>query len=344
MATSSISDTAAEAACRLAQTLLKGLRMDFGFYLPTRGQTATPEALETLVTRGEALGFRSVMIADHVVFPTEVRSPYPYTVSGAFPGHGDALEQLTTLAFLAGMTERLRLVTSVMILPYRNPVLTAKMLATVDVLSQGRVTVGVGVGWLREEFEALHTPDFAQRGAVSNEYLQIFKTLWTQNPADFVGRFYRFTGVRCLPHPVQKPHPPLWIGGHSRAALRRVARYGDGWHPVGANPAVPLRPRELESALEDLKRLIDAEGRDPAAVAVSFKAPLYDVSPSVEQQAGLDRRPFSGSPEQVIEDIASYGRLGVSELIFDFRSEALTESLERMEHFAGVIKPAADRL
>jgi probable F420-dependent oxidoreductase len=318
--------------------------MDFGFYLPTRGQTAAPEALEALVARGEGLGFRSVMIADHVVFPTEVRSKYPYTVSGAFPGHGDALEQLTSLAFLAGITERLRLVTSVMILPYRNPVLTAKMLATVDVLSRGRVTVGVGVGWLREEFEALHTPDFDQRGAVSNEYLQIFKTLWTQDPADFAGRFYRFTGVRCLPHPVQKPHPPLWIGGHSRAALRRVARYGDGWHPVGANPAVPLRPHELRSALEDLRRLLEAEGRDPATVVVSLKAPLYDVSPSAERQAGLERRPFSGSPAQVVEDIASYGQLGVGELIFDFRSEALAESLERMGHFASVIKPAADRL
>jgi probable F420-dependent oxidoreductase len=318
--------------------------MHFGFYLPTRGRTATPEALETLVARGEALGFHSVMIADHVVFPTEVHSKYPYTVSGAFPGHGDALEQLTLLAFLAGITKRLRLVTSVMILPYRNPVLTAKMLATVDVLSRGRVTVGVGVGWLREEFEALHTPDFDQRGAVSNEYLQIFKTLWTQDPADFAGQFYQFKGLRCLPQPVQKPHPPLWIGGHSRPALRRVAKYGDGWHPVGANPAVRLRPRELQAALEDLKRLIEAEGRDPGMVTISLKAPLYDVSPSAETQAGLDRRPFSGSPEQVVEDIASYGKVGVSELIFDFRSEALNESLERLEHFARVIKPVADGL
>jgi probable F420-dependent oxidoreductase len=316
--------------------------MKFGFYLPTRGQTATPEALETLVTRGEALGFHAVMIADHVVFPTEVHSKYPYTVSGAFPGHGDALEQLTLMAYLAGITERLRLVTSVMILPYRNPVLSAKMLATVDVLSQGRVTVGVGVGWLHEEFEALNTPDFAHRGAVSNEYLQIFKTLWTQDPADFAGQFYRFSGVRCLPHPVQKPHPPIWIGGHSRPALRRVAKYGDGWHPVGANPAVPLRPHELRAALEDLERLVEAEGRDPALVSISLKAPLYDVSPSAEQQAGLERRPFSGSPGQVVEDIASYGTLGVSELIFDFRSEALSESLERMERFASVIKPAAE--
>jgi probable F420-dependent oxidoreductase len=262
--------------------------MKFGFYLPTRGHTAMPEALETLVAHGEALGFHSVMVADHVVFPIEVHSKYPYTVSGAFPGHGDALEQLTLMAFLAGITERLRLVTSVMILPYRNPVLTAKMLSTVDVLSRGRVTVGVGVGWLREEFEALHTPDFDQRGAVSNEYLQILKTLWTQDPADFAGQFYQFKSLRCLPHPVQTPHPPLWIGGHSHPALRRVAKYGDGWHPVGANPAVSLPPHELQAALEDLERLVEAEGRDAAAVTISFKAPLYDVSSSAEQQAGLE--------------------------------------------------------
>jgi probable F420-dependent oxidoreductase len=320
--------------------------MNFGFYLPTRGHTATPEALETFVARGEALGFHSVMIADHIVFPTEVRSKYPYTVSGAFPGHGDALEQLTLMAFVAGITKNSRLVTSVMILPYRNPVLTAKMLATVDVLSKGRVTVGVGVGWLREEFEALDAPAFDQRGAVSNEYLEIFKALWTQDPADFAGQFYRFQGLRCLPHPVQKPHPPIWIGGHSRPALRRVAKYGDGWHPVGANPAVPLPPHELQAALDDLKRLVEAEGRNPAAVTIAFKAPLYDVSPAGQfgTQAGRERQAFSGSPEQVVEDIATYGRLGVSELIFDFRSEALNESLERMEQFVSVIKPAADRI
>ncbi|HXH13796.1 MAG TPA: TIGR03619 family F420-dependent LLM class oxidoreductase [Alphaproteobacteria bacterium] len=317
--------------------------MRYGFYLQTRGATAKADDLATLITRGEALGFHSVMIADHVVFPTEIRSPYPYTISGAFPGHGDALEQLTLMAFVAGISKTLRLVTSVMILPYRNPVLSAKMLATIDVLSKGRVTVGVGVGWLREEFEALHTPDFEKRGAVSNEYLQIFKTLWTQDPAEFAGQFYRFKRLRCLPQPLQKPHPPIWIGGHSRSALRRVAQYGDGWHPVGANPAVPLRPPELQAALDNLKRFLEAEGRDPASVTISFKAPLYDVAPegAGERRAGLERRPFTGTPEQIAEDIATYKQLGVSEVIFDFRSEDLNESLDRMEHFATVIKPAA---
>lgn len=310
--------------------------MRYGFYLPTRGQTASPEALETLVARAEALGFSSVVIADHIVFPVTIKSKYPYTVSGAFPGQGDALEQLSLMAFVAGKSRALRLISSVMILPYRNPVVTAKMLATIDVLSRGRVTVGVGVGWLREEFEALGATDFDRRGAVSDEYLRIFKALWTQDPASHRGEFYRFDSVRCLPHPVQKPHPPIWVGGHSKAALRRVARLGDGWHPVGANPAVPLRPPELRASLDDLRRLTEAERRDFSTLTISYKAPIYDAGQGVD--GGAERRPFSGSQQAIADDIGTFAGLGVSELIFDFRSESLAQSLERMERFAPLIR------
>jgi probable F420-dependent oxidoreductase len=310
--------------------------MRFGFYLPTRGQTASPESLETLVTRAEALGFSSVVIADHIVFPVTIKSKYPYTVSGAFPGQGDALEQLSLMAFVAGKSQTLRLISSVMILPHRNPVVTAKMLATIDVLSRGRVTVGVGVGWLREEFEALGAPAFDRRGAVSDEYLRIFKVLWTQDPASYHGEFYRFDSVRCLPHPVQKPHPPIWVGGHSKVALRRVARLGDGWHPVGANPAVPLRPPELRASLDELRRLTDAERRDFSKLTISYKAPIYDPGYGVD--GGAERRPFSGSQQAIADDIGVFAGLGVSELIFDFRSESLAESLERMERFAPLIR------
>ncbi|MGH7333269.1 MAG: LLM class flavin-dependent oxidoreductase [Candidatus Rokuibacteriota bacterium] len=214
--------------------------MRYGFYLPTRGACATPEAIETFLQRGEALGFDSVMAA----------------------------------------------------------------------------------------------PDFDRRGAASDEYIRIYKTLWTKSPASFAGDFYRFDELRCEPLPVQKPHPPLWIGGHSKPALRRAARLGDGWHPVGANPAVPLRPAELRASLDELCRLTELEGRDPKAVTISFKAPVYDTTLAT---AGEARRPFSGSAEEIVDDIATYARLGVSELIFDFRSEHLPESIERMEHFAATI-------
>jgi probable F420-dependent oxidoreductase len=304
--------------------------MKYGFYLPTRGPTAEPEALERLVRQGEASGFHSVMIADHIVFPVEVRSTYPYTADGVFPGGGDALDQLALMAFVAGISERLRIVTSIMVLPHRNPVVTAKMLATVDVLSKGRVTVGVGVGWMREEFEALRTADFDRRGAVSDEYIEIFKTLWTRDPAEFQGEFYSFEPLHCRPFPVQKPHPPIWIGGHSRAALRRVVRHGDGWHPVGANVAVPLRPSELAPLVSELKQRMAAEGRDFEALELSFKAPLYNPN---EPMPDGERRPFTGSDAEVVEDIHAYRDLGFSELIFDIRTASLSESLERMEQF-----------
>ena len=163
----------------------------FGFYLPTRGITCTPGPLATLVQRAEDWGFSSTMISDHVVFPVTVNSIYPYTASGKLPGSGDAMEQLSLLAFLAAKTTKLRLVTSILIVPQRNPVLAAKTLATIDVLSNGRLTVGVGVGWMREEFEAMGSHDYDRRGAVTDEYMRIYKLLWTQAPVSFHGEFYR---------------------------------------------------------------------------------------------------------------------------------------------------------
>ena len=305
--------------------------MRYGFYLPTRGPTSDADSLVKIVEQAERLGFDSTVIADHVVFPVQIESSYPYTVGGNFPGGWEALEQLSLMAFIAGKTRNLRLVTSVMILPYRNPVVTAKMLATIDVLSKGRVIVGVGVGWLREEFETLGCFEFDRRGTLSDEYLKIFKTLWTQEPASFDGEFYRFDALHFLPKPIQKPYPPIWIGGHSRPALRRVARFADGWHPVGANPAVPLQPKQFTESCEELRRLTELEGRRYEDLTICFKAPLYDKNTTTV--SGTDRRPFSGSDSQVVDDIATYGELGVHELIVDFRSDSLNETLERMAQF-----------
>jgi probable F420-dependent oxidoreductase len=304
--------------------------MRYGFYLPTRGPLAEPSAIEALARRGEALGFHSVVVADHIVIPVTSDSTYPYTLDGKHPSEGDALEQLSLIAFVAGITRTMRLITSVLILPHRNPVVTAKTLATIDVLSRGRLTVGVGVGWLREEFEALAAPEYERRGAVSDEYIRIFKTLWSD--------------VWCQPLPAQQPHPPIWIGGHSSAALRRAARLGDGWHPVGANPAAPLRPADLGAKLTKLRGYCEQLGRDPASLTISFKAPLYDTTLTGDSldAEGRERRPLSGTTDQIIEDIHAYGSLGVSELIFDFRGRTLGESLDRMEHFATVIRPKAD--
>ena len=162
--------------------------MQYGFYLPTRGPLANRRDLSAILQTAERLGFASVMVADHIVLPTQINSPYPYTVKGNFVSEGECFEQLAMMAFVAGRTEKMRIVSSVMIVPHRNPVFNAKALATIDVLSGGRVTVGIGVGWMEEEFKALAAADFKHRGAVTDEYIAIFKKLWTGEPATHKGK------------------------------------------------------------------------------------------------------------------------------------------------------------
>ncbi len=160
--------------------------------------------------------------------------------------------------------------------------------------------------------------------------------LWRQSPAEHEGKFYRFGPIRCEPAPLQTPHPPIWVGGHSLAALRRTARYGNGWHPVGAVAAVPLPPEEMVAKLATLKRLTEAEGRDFTALAISYKAPLYDTAIAAPDG---QRRPFSGSPAEIAADIARFAAIGVHELIFDFRADTLGDSIARLDKFAREVMP-----
>ena len=315
--------------------------IEFGLDVGVYGRLATPGEVLKRALLAEDEGFHSVWLADHIVFPATVAPKYPYSLDGNFPAPltDPLLEPIATMGVLVGATKRVKIGTAVLVMPLRNPVLLARMLATLDVFSNGRIILGAGVGWMAEEFAALNAPDFAKRGAVSNEYLEIFAKLWAGGPVSHQGEFYQFDEVRCEPLPVQRPGPPIWVGGHSRAALRRAARYGDGWHPVGANAAVPLPPDEMAVLISELKQLTVAEGRDFDAMALSFKAPLYDTA--VAQPDGA-RRPFTGSNDQVIEDIHTYANLGIEELIFDIRSPSLSESLERMEHFAADIMAPAE--
>ena len=189
--------------------------MEFGFTLPNSGPLASPENLAILARRGEEMGFDVIGVGDHIVMPKSISSRYPYSESGDFPAGGECLEQPTLLSFVASHTSTARPLTSVMVLPYRSPVFVAKMLATIDVLSRGRLIVGVGVGWMREEFGALGSPPYDERGAVGDEYINAFKELWTSDDPAFEGKYCSFRGISFAPKPVQKPHPPIWVGGES---------------------------------------------------------------------------------------------------------------------------------
>jgi alkanesulfonate monooxygenase SsuD/methylene tetrahydromethanopterin reductase-like flavin-dependent oxidoreductase (luciferase family) len=185
---------------------------------------------------------------------------------------------------------------------------------------------------MEEEFELLNAEPFAERGAVTNEYLKAFIELWTSDNPTFEGKYVNFSDITFLPKPVQKPYPPIWIGGGSRPAIRRAAQIGDCWHPVGAIPAAPLEPEELAEKLVLLRQDAEKVGRDPESIQVSVKAPLYDANES--NKPGGPRRRFTGSPDEVRQDVQTYADIGVTHLIFDFRVESANETNDRMAKFA----------
>lgn len=315
--------------------------MEFGFSLPGRGPLADPDVVLKLAAKAEALRYSSLFVTDHVVLPASTtRSIYPYSPSGQFPGGSrqDYLEPLMMLSHLAHATRKARLGTSVLVVPYRNPVLTAKMLATLDVLSEGRVILGAGTGWLREEFEALATPPFAERGRVTDEYLRLMRLVWTSDPVAFEGRYYRVRDVHALPKPIQLGGIPIWIGGHSEAALRRAGTLGDGWHPIGLRAPALLLPDEYAVKVKQIHAHAQAAGRDPRSITLSFRAPM-EVRGRRDRAPAGDRPLFQGTADEVIGDVRRYQAVGVTHFVFDPTRPDLKAALANMERFAEEVRP-----
>jgi probable F420-dependent oxidoreductase len=315
--------------------------MDVGLTMPTRGPLATPEGIATIARRAEELGFAHFSVSDHVVVPRSIQSRYPYSESGAWPGaaSGECLEQFTLLAWLAAISSKARLITAVAVIPYRGAVHTAKIAATIDVLSAGRMVLGAGAGWLKEEFEALGAPPFEERGRVTDEYLQAFKILWTEEDPRFEGRHVRFANISFLPKPVQKPHPPIWVGGESPPALRRTVRYGDAWFPIGNNPRHPLNTvARFAEVIQGLHQVAEQLGRDPSSIGLAYYAGWFDETKTVQLEDG-QRHLLTGSPAQIAEDIDALAELGVRDLVLNLQRDTLERSLASMQHFADEIRP-----
>jgi probable F420-dependent oxidoreductase len=309
--------------------------MQYGFGAPVSGALSAPEALVRIAADGEAMGYDYATISDHVVIPRDIEARYPYSDTGEFPGRsrGDRHEQLTAVAFIAGATSRLRLVTSVTVVPHRPAVLQAKMLATIDVLSKGRLTFGIGAGWMREEFEALGVPPFAERGAVTDEYLMACRELWTKDDPRFDGKFVKFANVWFEPKPVQKPHPPIWVVGESGPALRRTARLGDGWYPIGTNPQHRLDSmKRFAAAVDMLRRLTREAGRDPAKITLAYRVTNWGNSLPARADDG-ERRLFSGEVVDIVADLRVFRDSGVSHVDFNFTGDTADAMSANMRHF-----------
>jgi probable F420-dependent oxidoreductase len=297
-----------------------------GLFLPVSGRAATRETLVEAARQAERWGFDSVWAADRIVIPWQIETGYAYNESGSFfvPPDRPFLEALTTMAFLAGCTERVRLGVSVLVLPYRNPLYWAKVVTTIDHLSEGRFVLGVGVGWMREEFEALGA-DFERRGAVADEHLEIWRVLTTEEHASHEGRLHRFDDIGFLPKHYRAPIP-IWVGGEGRAARQRAGRDGDAWFPY----FVRITPDELRARFEEVREFAAQAGRTPEAVGLNCCLPIEVTKEPAPQTP--DR--LRGTPEQLVEALRRFGEIGVDTVALQFMAPRYPARLEQIERFA----------
>lgn len=293
--------------------------MKFGLRLPGAGPYAGPQTIETFASKAEELGFHSLWMTDHIALPVEVKTKYPYRKDGKFfwPAETPYLDTILALAWASAATKRVQLGTSVLIASWHHPVNTAKAFATLDVLNGGRTIVGIGTGWMREQFEILGAP-FETRGSRTTEYIQLLKHLWTEDLIHFEGEHFQFSGFKFYPKPLRKPSIPIWCGGKSTGVLRRVAAVADGWHPLY------IGVEELERKLKELEGYLGEHGRR-----------LEDVTLSARP---VDQATLDGPT------IDRYAELGVELLVVDtsFEHDSFQGVLDEVERLADQLMPFAD--
>jgi probable F420-dependent oxidoreductase len=294
-----------------------------GFFLPNLGGAASPANLVAVAQRAEALGFDSVWVTDRLLSPVHPTAPWRGAPDGRYPeAYRTSLDPLTALTFVAGATSRVRLGTSILNVNYHHPVVVGRALTTLDVVSGGRLVLGVGIGWHPDEFTAVGV-DMRTRGRRADEFLSVLTAIWTQNPVAFAGEFFTLPESSILPKPVQRPHPPILFAATSEAALARAVRFDAGIHPVNPTPA------ELAALVLRYRQLMAEAGRDPATRAVSVRVE-YEVT---ERPLPGDRALYHGDLQQLADDVAGIRDAGATEVVFDpsyfvHSIEAFTEHLE----------------
>jgi probable F420-dependent oxidoreductase len=302
--------------------------MKLGFSLPTSGEWATPENQIMIARQAESLGYNSLWVFQRLLYALEPKNEYPPVPGKVWPRAFERVfDPIVTLAYVAAATTRIRLGTSVLIMPYYAPIVLAKQLATLDVLSGGRLDVGLGIGWSEDEYDAVGVP-FKARGRRADEFLRCLNTIWTQDVVEFHGEFYRLPRCRVKPKPVQKPRPPITIGGYGSAVVKRAVELGDGFS--GGNMTLSA----VAPLVREVREAASALGKDPNALHIVCRG-SYHVHDTAQ---GKDRRPLWGTIDEIREDIGRYADSGLTELFLDanFTPEAgrLDQALDVMARLA----------
>jgi probable F420-dependent oxidoreductase len=310
--------------------------MKLGVFLPVSGRAAGPEVLTEAAQQAENLGYDSVWAAERLVNPWEMKTAYPYKDNNQWFVAPDVpfLEPLTCLSFLAGVTKRVGLGISVAVLPYRPPLYTARVATSIDTLSKGRLILGVGIGWMIEEFEALGV-QFKHRGAMSNEQLQIFNLLWKQERPEFHGKHYNFDPVCVSPRPVQQPRFPIWTGGESEPAQKRAAQYADAWFSY----FVKITPQEMAAKYANVRKLAAEFGRNPDEIKLCCCRPVEITREPVPQRDDT----LEGTPEQLITALKRFKDIGVQHMALQFMVGRWPERKEKIDRFSKEVMPALKR-
>ena len=298
--------------------------MKFGVMLPHYRQVASAEGIIRVAQEAESMGFDSVWVSEHTAVPDQ-------DVERFGLGYFDPF---TVLGYAAAVTKQITLGTSIIIMPFRNPLHMAQVAATVDQLSNGRLILGVGVGSAEQEYRALGAP-WEERGSVADEVIQVLQHVWTADRPNFDGNHFNFSGINSFPQPVQRPHPPFWIGGGSQRSIRRAAEYGDAWHP--SRPSFEL----LEEGAPRLHRLAERAGRDPSKILIAARHPM-----KILDGAAHSDWPLVGPESSVIKGINRFASAGVTHLVMDtfysipeLHEETVDTVLATMERFARQIIP-----
>ena len=303
--------------------------MKFGIHLPDAGRDPSREAMIRVATEAEDLGYASVWSSDHIAWPdpATLDSKYPYADDNSgFPQAGSAwLDCIGTLQFVAGITERVLLGTTVLILGYRGAVQQAKSWATLDHLSNGRAIMGVGVGWMKEEFDAINRP-WDQRGLRADETLEVFKELFSKGLSTYQGRWTQFRDIGFSPKPADN-HIPVWVGGHSKAAFKRTAEFGDAFHSAFAHPDL------LREQWAAVRTECESLGRDTQELELTS---LFRLS---FNGGDLDKGEVGGTTEQVIDQIGQYSDVGLEHAAFFVLGKGNEGRLEAIHRFAEEIAP-----
>ncbi len=285
--------------------------MNVGLFLPQLGVQATRENVIELAMKAEEGGFDSLWVLERLLWPSKPQVPYPVTPDGSLPiEYQNVLDPLDLLTFVAANTKKIALGTSVIDMLFHNPVILARRFATLDILSQGRVICGLGIGWSKDEYQVTNVP-FEHRGARADEFIQALKRIWTDDIVEFLGKFYKIPSSRIGPKPVQKPHPPIYLGGFSPKTFSRVVKYANGWIGVVAGPL-----EYLEKSVKMLRDEARTAGRDPDEfkILVLTSPVLTDSRPA----KGDQRFPLTGTIEEVSSDLKRMKDMGVDHVIFNY--------------------------